>query len=96
MGWLVVVLLVMLAGLFWWGQVEKQRLWMWFAAQSAEWALERSVLLDRIKPETAPFSANEQTVPEVRMFDMDDDEQYQRYMAASKDELAELVEAGDL
>ena len=96
MGWLVAALLLMIVALFWWGQVEKQRLLAWSAHLQAEWTIERSELLDRIKPDTAPFRANQQTVPEIRQFDLDDDEQYQQFMSVSKDELAELVEAGEL
>ena len=93
---LVVVLLVMIVALFVWGQIEKNRLLGWFAMQQQQWIAERSELLDRIKPETAPFKPNVQTVPEIRSFDFEDDEQYQRVMQASKEDLAALVEAGEL
>lgn len=76
--------------------VKQAQLLQWFAEQQQEWFLERRELLTRIKPETAPRIPGQQTVPQVRHFDLENDAEYQKIMGSSKEELAELVEAGEL
>lgn len=89
-------LLVALLWTAWIGMVKQAQLLQWFAEQQQEWFLERRELLTRIKPETAPRIPGEQTVPQVRHFDLENDAEYQKIMGSSKEELAELVEAGEL
>lgn len=78
------------------GRYERNLLLSWFASQQQEWAGERRELLNRIKPETAQYAPMVQTVPDLRHVGLEDDEHYEKIMQASKEQLAEMVEAGEL